>query len=111
MDEVKSKAEALIQFNLAPDAKVFFPMLLPEELLHVVVGWIASDTLFIERQLPDLYWKYAAAKLLPLSVVNRQLRRICLPFLFAHVEIKDEKDVERLNDWCFFHQTFAMSIR
>ncbi|KAE9400270.1 hypothetical protein BT96DRAFT_919549 [Gymnopus androsaceus JB14] len=84
-------------------------MSLPEELLHTIVELIASDTIFIERQSPTLRSKYATINLRPLSMATRQLRRLCLPFLFAYVKVKD---VTRLTDQCAAgSDAFSASIR
>ncbi|KAE9394701.1 hypothetical protein BT96DRAFT_181917 [Gymnopus androsaceus JB14] len=87
-------------------------LLLPEELLQTVAECLAFDTPFVERQLPVLRWKYSIIELLSLSLVNHQLRRISMPFLFAFIRIKaDSTDVERLIDRCVSNKTFAASIR
>lgn len=87
------------------------PVAWPEELLNAAVKYIASDTIFVERQSFLLRWKYPVTKLLPLSMVNHQFRRICSPFLFAHIELTGEKKLEKLEDRCIANQAFAMSIR
>ncbi|KAE9394689.1 hypothetical protein BT96DRAFT_923369 [Gymnopus androsaceus JB14] len=87
-------------------------LVLPEELLQAVVESLAFDTPFVERQLRMLRWKYSIVELLPLSLANRQLRRISMPFLFAFIRIKaDSTDVEKLIDQCVSNQAFAASIR
>ncbi|KAE9394704.1 hypothetical protein BT96DRAFT_1022412 [Gymnopus androsaceus JB14] len=87
-------------------------LLLPEELLQTVAECLAFDTPFVERQLPVLRWKYSITELLSLSLVNHQLRRISMPFLFAFIRIKaNSTDVERLIDRCVSNKTFAASIR
>lgn len=84
--------------------------LFPEELLEAIVECVAFDKMFIERQLSIFRWKYASEKLTSLSLVNRQLWRLCFPFLFAHVHTYS-KDLERLIDQCVSNKSFAMSIR
>ncbi|KAE9404343.1 hypothetical protein BT96DRAFT_1016377 [Gymnopus androsaceus JB14] len=83
---------------------------LPEELLEHIVVSIASDTVFIERQLAFLRWKYASSKLLSLSIANRQFRRLCLPYLVSNIQIHSE-DIETLVEYCIVNEAFAMSIR
>lgn len=88
------------------------PVAWPEELLDAAVKYIASDTVFLERQTFLLRWKYSVTKLLPLSIVNHQFRRICSPFLFAHIELNGpERNLEKLKDQCIANQAFAKSIR
>ncbi|KAJ3770085.1 hypothetical protein FB446DRAFT_745518 [Lentinula raphanica] len=71
--------------------------LLPNELLHSIIDYIA----FIPK-LPNSRskspFKCASPELLALSVTNWQLRRVCLPFLFAHVKIEEDSDLQQLGD-------------
>ncbi|KAE9393803.1 hypothetical protein BT96DRAFT_923846 [Gymnopus androsaceus JB14] len=83
----------------------------PEELLHNVVEYVASDVVFIERQISMPSWKYARAALISLSMVNHQLRRICFSFLFAYIELKGVDNLERFVNQCLSSETFALSIR
>ncbi|KAE9403085.1 hypothetical protein BT96DRAFT_990547 [Gymnopus androsaceus JB14] len=76
---------------------------LPEELLQAVLENLAYNPEFIERENPRFRWKYARSELFSLSVVSRQFRRLCLPFLFAYVEIKG-KDLRNFSEQC---ATFA----
>jgi hypothetical protein len=85
-------------------------MIFPEELWHAVVEYLVYDIRCFERQFPQLRWNYPVAQLIPLSLVSRQLRRICLPFMFAYVEVNTE-DIAGLENHCIANQTFAMSIR
>ncbi|KAJ3798871.1 hypothetical protein GGU11DRAFT_779417 [Lentinula aff. detonsa] len=72
-------------------------MPLPNELLHFIIEYLA----YIPK-LPDSpsrsQFKCASPELLALSVANWRLRRICLPFLFANIEIKHIKDAQKLKD-------------
>lgn len=73
-------------------------MLLPEELLDIVVSYLAYR---LEPQLsqpPELRPERVTSDILSLSLVNRQLRRICLPFLFLH--IKNFEDAKQLGEQC-----------
>ncbi|KAJ3838049.1 hypothetical protein F5878DRAFT_620627 [Lentinula raphanica] len=62
---------------------------LPNELLHTIIEYIAYTPVFPgESRLihkPEL--TRSSVNLLALSVVNRRLRRVCLPFLFARIRI------------------------
>ena len=83
----------------------------PEELLQALVECIALNVIFIERQKPMLRWKYQRTELLPLSRTNRQLRRICFPFLFAYIVVNNNADAEKLKYQCAANEAFAASIR
>ncbi|KAJ3757294.1 hypothetical protein EV360DRAFT_71258 [Lentinula raphanica] len=76
------------------------PSSLPNELLHYITEYI-SHTLGQPESCylcSNLVFKVATPELLALSVVNRRLRRICLPFLFAHIEISHNKAAKNLED-------------
>ncbi|KAJ4490939.1 hypothetical protein J3R30DRAFT_3427254 [Lentinula aciculospora] len=86
--------------------------MLPEEILHVIVKYIISNPVILESELFELHWKHSRTRLLPLSLVNHQFRRICMPFLFAYVEIRGAYgDLKKLRDWCASSKPFALSIR
>lgn len=63
---------------------------LPEELLHAIVETLAHNNSFIESQLLEYRAKHASSELLSFSLVSRQLRRLCVSFLFSHIEICSE---------------------
>ncbi|KAE9382427.1 hypothetical protein BT96DRAFT_1010654 [Gymnopus androsaceus JB14] len=90
--------------------KVKSSMILPEELFQAVEENLAHDTPLIERQLPQLRWKYAINELVPLSWANRQLRRICFPFIFAYVEVQTEY-LESFKDQCIANRKLSVSIK
>ncbi|KAJ3845425.1 hypothetical protein F5878DRAFT_207207 [Lentinula raphanica] len=78
--------------------------LLPNELLHSIVEYIAYAPLLPKSPFqPNLYhtfpFKYASRELLALSVANWHLRRVCLPFLFAYIKIRDEEDATKLQKY------------
>ncbi|KIK64947.1 hypothetical protein GYMLUDRAFT_258496 [Collybiopsis luxurians FD-317 M1] len=84
-------------------------MLLPDELLLSIVEYLA----FLPK-LPDsgsFQFKRVSPELLSLSVVNRRLRRICLPFLFATIHIKKAEDVKKLKNYCSTSSLFLELIR
>lgn len=85
--------------------------MLPEELLYEIVLYLCFNPEFIERQLPSFRHKYARSEILSLSMASRQLRRICLPFLFAYVEIHGVGNIGRLTAFCAVNEDFASSIR
>lgn len=85
--------------------------LFPEELLDTIVKCIATDVVFIERQITLNHWKYASNKLLSLSVANHRLRRICLPYLFGDVKIDGGGGAARLEEQCIANEAFALAIR
>ncbi|KAE9399217.1 hypothetical protein BT96DRAFT_994182 [Gymnopus androsaceus JB14] len=79
----------------------------PEEILQAIVESIAMGRIIpIKNCL-----KYETTELLPLSMVNRQFRRICLPFLFSYAELKGHIDLENLTALCASNKAFAASIK
>ncbi|KAJ3991743.1 hypothetical protein F5050DRAFT_1812199 [Lentinula boryana] len=72
-------------------------MSLPNELLHSIIEYLA----YIPK-LPNSpsksQFKCASPELLALSVTNWRLRRICLHFLFANINLRHIKDARRLED-------------
>ncbi|KAJ3774907.1 hypothetical protein FB446DRAFT_727295 [Lentinula raphanica] len=54
---------------------------LPNELIHFIIEYTAYTYELVTTSHSPL--KHASPELLALSVANRQLRRFCLPFLFA----------------------------
>ncbi|KAJ3864335.1 hypothetical protein EV359DRAFT_81504 [Lentinula novae-zelandiae] len=84
---------------------------LPEELLHIVAGYIAYSLTFIERELPEFHYKYATEEIRSLSLVCRRMRRICLPFLLAFVRIEFDSGITCFRDQCLANPRFAESIK
>ncbi|KAJ3711034.1 hypothetical protein C8R42DRAFT_757192 [Lentinula raphanica] len=70
-------------------------MLVPNELLYSITEYIAYTPKLPGSSSKSLY-QCPSPELLALSVANWPLRRICLPFLFANVEMKHDKDAEAL---------------
>ncbi|KAJ3976849.1 hypothetical protein EV361DRAFT_944941 [Lentinula raphanica] len=100
--------------------QLFMPF--PNELLHEIIEYVAylpvpPDNLDIRRSRESLF-KQASPDLLALSLANRWLRQACLPFLFAHVKIRNtyqDNIVERLEN-CLallskFTKTLLLRIR
>ncbi|KAJ3806824.1 hypothetical protein F5876DRAFT_68632 [Lentinula aff. lateritia] len=83
-------------------------MLLPEELLHLIilafVGKPSSSSFPTAFERPSV-------ELLALSTVNRQLRRISLPFLVSFVQLKRLKDLENLSQQCLANPLLAKLIK
>lgn len=74
-------------------------MLLPEELVHDIFSYLAyHPELRKQCEPPELQFEPDSTDILSLSLVNRRLRRISLPFLFASLRIKGLKDVKKLRD-------------
>ncbi|KAJ3973233.1 hypothetical protein EV361DRAFT_77853 [Lentinula raphanica] len=80
-----------------------YPVPLPNELLH----WIVEDIAYT----PKVPWrqnlgdtglnsssKHLSPELLALSVVNWQLRRACLPFLYREIWIRHDEDAKKLEE-------------
>ncbi|KAJ3882657.1 hypothetical protein F5051DRAFT_449030 [Lentinula edodes] len=85
---------------------------LPEELTQLVVEYIVSNPAIDVPQLLELHWKHSRNRLISLSLANHQFRRICMPFLFAYVEVRGAYgDLEKLKAQCVINESFALSIR
>ncbi|KAJ3986429.1 hypothetical protein F5890DRAFT_995881 [Lentinula detonsa] len=74
--------------------------MLPDELLHSTVEYLAYTPDSPECKLLEFRFKSASPELLSLSQVNQRLRRICLPFLFAYARVRDVTDVVKLGELC-----------
>ncbi|KAJ3834731.1 hypothetical protein F5878DRAFT_343931 [Lentinula raphanica] len=73
---------------------------LPNELLHTITEYVAYAP-----NLPESWFtsfeslsKSASPNLLALSVVDWRLRRICLPFLFANITLKNDEHAKQLEN-------------
>ncbi|KAJ3836120.1 hypothetical protein F5878DRAFT_626076 [Lentinula raphanica] len=69
---------------------------LPNELLHSIIEFIIY-TPRLPRALRSSFQR-PPPELLALSVANWQLRRACLPFLFAKIKISNNKDAKQLEN-------------
>ncbi|KAJ3717997.1 hypothetical protein C8R42DRAFT_724201 [Lentinula raphanica] len=85
--------------------------MLPEEILHAIVQYLAHNPNIIERELFNPPRKYCTAAILPFSVASRQFRRICLVFLFAYVEVRRAGELKQLWSHCLESATFSTCIR
>ncbi|KAJ3806825.1 hypothetical protein F5876DRAFT_80317 [Lentinula aff. lateritia] len=86
-------------------------MLLPEELLEMMIQDLAYTPAYPYHSLSSARCKRVSSELITLSVVNRQLRRISLPFLFAFVTLKHLEDVEKFLQTCLVNPTLGSTIR
>ncbi|KAJ3851152.1 hypothetical protein EV368DRAFT_83807 [Lentinula lateritia] len=83
-------------------------MLLPEELLHLII------LAFVDKPSSSSFptaFERPSVELLALSTVNRQLRRISLPFLVSFVQLKRLKDLENLSQQCLANPLLAKLIK
>ncbi|KAJ3844424.1 hypothetical protein F5878DRAFT_601941 [Lentinula raphanica] len=83
---------------------------LPNELLHNIIEYIAyvPTTLPVSPgPLPNSLSQRASPELLSLSVANQRLRRICLPFLFANLKIKDDEDATNMQEYLVLFSKFT----
>ncbi|KAJ3709661.1 hypothetical protein C8R42DRAFT_714784 [Lentinula raphanica] len=73
---------------------------LPHELHSSIIEYIAYNHILpISPDLPpQILLRHASSELLVLSVANRQLRQACLPFLFAYIEVRHDKDAKNLKN-------------
>ncbi|KAJ3817623.1 hypothetical protein EV361DRAFT_1037048 [Lentinula raphanica] len=74
-----------------------YHMSLPNELLHSIVEYLAYVPP-LPGPHPEPLHRHVSPELVALSTVNRRIRQICLPFLFAYIQIRMFKDVENLRD-------------
>ncbi|KAJ3809194.1 hypothetical protein EV368DRAFT_69916 [Lentinula lateritia] len=86
-------------------------MLLPEELLELMIQDLAYAPAYPFNSLSSARCKRVSSELITLSVVNRQLRRISLPLLFAFVTLKHLEDVEEFLRMCLVNPTLGSTIR
>jgi hypothetical protein len=74
---------------------------LPEELLYNIVEYLAYRPERLALHLrPEHRFKKFSSHLRALSLTDRRLRRICLPFLFAYVHIENVDDAQKLKNLC-----------
>ncbi|KAJ3769165.1 hypothetical protein FB446DRAFT_748933 [Lentinula raphanica] len=88
-------------------------MILPNELFHSIVDFIAYKPILPDSSsLPDSrsLLKSASPELLALSVADWQLRRICLPFLFANLTLWRITDANRLEEHLALCSQFTKSL-
>ncbi|KAJ3968087.1 hypothetical protein EV361DRAFT_927608 [Lentinula raphanica] len=85
--------------------------MLPEELLHAIVQYLVYNPNIIEREILNPPRQYCTTAILPLSVANRQFRRICFKFLFAYVEVRRPGELKQLWCQCLDNATFSACIR
>ncbi|KAJ3772881.1 hypothetical protein FB446DRAFT_845216 [Lentinula raphanica] len=72
---------------------------LPNELLHSIIEYIAYVPIVPGHSSFSKSWfRCASPELLVLSVVDRRLRRACLPFLFANIKVKTGWDAMNLKN-------------
>ncbi|KAJ3923472.1 hypothetical protein F5877DRAFT_63274 [Lentinula edodes] len=84
---------------------------LPEELLEMMIQDLAYAPAYPSNSLSSARCKRVSSELIALSVVNWQLRRISLPFLFAFVTLKHLEDVEGFLQTCLVNPTLGSTIR
>ncbi|KAJ4464274.1 hypothetical protein C8R41DRAFT_927029 [Lentinula lateritia] len=80
---------------------------LPEELLEMMIQDLAYAPAYPFNSLSSARCKRVSSELIALSVVNWQLRRISLPFLFAFVTLKHLEDVEGFLQTCLVNPTLG----
>ncbi|KIK65048.1 hypothetical protein GYMLUDRAFT_383004 [Collybiopsis luxurians FD-317 M1] len=85
-------------------------MLLPDELLLFIIEHIAF-ILGLPNSNFKSQFKHVSPELLALSVVNRRMRRICLPLLFANIHIRNVEDAEKLRDHYSLCSTFTKTLK
>ncbi|KAJ3976850.1 hypothetical protein EV361DRAFT_864343 [Lentinula raphanica] len=84
--------------------------LFPNELLHVVIDYVAYAPVTPELDSPfKTFFKQASPDLLALSLANWRLRLACLRFLFAHIKICND-NIEKLVDHHALLSKFPKSL-
>ncbi|KAJ3763485.1 hypothetical protein EV360DRAFT_78355 [Lentinula raphanica] len=84
--------------------------LFPNELLHVVIDYVAYAPVTPELDSPfKTFFKQASPDLLALSLANWRLRLACLRFLFAHIKICND-NIEKLVDHHALLSKFTKSL-
>ncbi|KIK65014.1 hypothetical protein GYMLUDRAFT_382007 [Collybiopsis luxurians FD-317 M1] len=92
---------------------------LPDELLLAIIERIAfipeSPKLSYQDFMQNVYsaspFRRTSPELRGLSVINTRMRRICLPFLFAHICVRGVEDIERLRDHCSLCSMFTKTLK
>ncbi|KAJ3827396.1 hypothetical protein F5880DRAFT_1699377 [Lentinula raphanica] len=79
---------------------------LPNELLESIVAYIAHTPRRPDSRSKSSF-KCASPELLALSVANWQLRRVCLPFLFANIKLRDEMEVQKAEKFLALFSKFT----
>ncbi|KAJ3718323.1 hypothetical protein C8R42DRAFT_777806 [Lentinula raphanica] len=82
---------------------------LPSELFELVIAYIAH-TPRLPHSRSRSPFKCASPELLALSVANWQLRRVCLPFLFANIKIRDEMEVHQMENYLALFSQFTQVL-
>ncbi|KAJ3770028.1 hypothetical protein FB446DRAFT_809543 [Lentinula raphanica] len=107
-DALKEAADVKRQTRFAVRMQAYLS--LPNELLHNIIEHIAyvPTTLPVSpRPLPNSLSQRASPELLSLSIANQRLRRICLPFLFANLKIKDDEDATNMQEYLVLFSKFT----
>ncbi|KAJ3772905.1 hypothetical protein FB446DRAFT_26614 [Lentinula raphanica] len=89
--------------------------LLPNELLYSIIEYIAYTPILPALPFqPDSSSKplfnCASHELLALSVLEWRLRRICLPFLFKNIEVRNAEDAEKMKDYLLLFARFTQTL-
>ncbi|KAJ3754999.1 hypothetical protein EV360DRAFT_86320 [Lentinula raphanica] len=84
---------------------------LPNELLYSIIDYIAytpklSRAVDLGLRSKSLF-EHPSPELLTLSVANWSLRRACLPFLFANLDIIHDDDVEKVDKYLVLFSRFT----
>ncbi|KAJ4476040.1 hypothetical protein C8J55DRAFT_122585 [Lentinula edodes] len=87
------------------------PTILPNELLHHIVTFVAYIPGPPSCRHLEPFYQFTSAELSSLSLVNKCLRRICVPFLFAHLQLKSDQDVKKLLEHCSAGSLIPNTIR
>ncbi|KAJ7599933.1 hypothetical protein C8J56DRAFT_909159 [Mycena floridula] len=84
---------------------------LPEELLLSIFRLLIDANEHKYRKYPDCLYNYASQDIHSLSLVNHQLRRICLPLLLSYVKCRSITALNKLKSDCLANSAIACAIR
>ncbi|KAJ7583316.1 hypothetical protein C8J56DRAFT_1167246 [Mycena floridula] len=92
--------------------------MLPEELLVMVIEYLAMVVPPILPQqrnsayhLKQFQYTPPSRELAAFSLANKQIRRICFPFLFGCVKLRGTEKLKKLDRQCLDIPTVVKSIR
>ncbi|KIK64945.1 hypothetical protein GYMLUDRAFT_240292 [Collybiopsis luxurians FD-317 M1] len=99
--DLKSPADHNQDLGAIMNARTPMSLLkLPNELLDFVCQNLCNEHPLPEFLSAQLKIRCTSSGINTLSLVNRQLRKTCLPFLFAHLRIRGIDDAQKFKKFC-----------
>ncbi|KAJ3727930.1 hypothetical protein F5878DRAFT_710232 [Lentinula raphanica] len=84
-------------------------MALPNEIFHSIIEYLPYTPNW-DAKPSRIPIQPASPEVIALSVVNWRLRRICLPFLFANIAIRQIKGAKKLEKYLAFFSEFTKAL-